>query len=218
MFNTNSSTFTQVTTAADKGGSEPGGHSGAPSINGNGTRIAFNSSANLTGGNADRNVEIFLFDAVTNSLTQVTNVSPPPPPPPPPPPSPADVRISKSDAPDPVRTGRDLTYTIRVENLGPGPAINLVMSDPLPLGTIFVSASATRGTLTTPPPGSSGTVTCRTDQLGSGESLTVTLVVNVTARGNTTLLNAASVAAGSPDPNTVNNRAMVSTSLTGSPH
>ena len=66
LFDVNSSTFTQITNAAT-------GNSFIPSINGDGTRIAFHSSANLTGGNADGRSEIFLFDAVTNRLSQVTS-------------------------------------------------------------------------------------------------------------------------------------------------
>jgi Tol biopolymer transport system component len=45
------------------------------SINADGTRIAFHLDADLTGGNADRNVEIFLFDSNTNIMTQVTNTT-----------------------------------------------------------------------------------------------------------------------------------------------
>jgi hypothetical protein len=42
--------------------------------------------------------------------------------------------------------------------------------------------------------------------------------VNVTARGNTTLINTASVTADSPDPNSANNMATVQTRLTSSRH
>lgn len=43
-----------------------------PSISGDGTRIAFVSTANLTGGNADANDEIFLYNTTRRSFTQVT--------------------------------------------------------------------------------------------------------------------------------------------------
>jgi len=44
-----------------------------PSINADGSKIAFASSADLTGNNPDGNSEIFLYDRTTNSLTQITN-------------------------------------------------------------------------------------------------------------------------------------------------
>jgi Tol biopolymer transport system component len=48
------------------------GSNGTTAISGDGTRIAFLSSADLTGGNADGNVEVFLY-TVGGSFRQVTN-------------------------------------------------------------------------------------------------------------------------------------------------
>src|SRR5690242_13354886 len=53
----------------------------------------------------------------------------------------ADLIVSKTASPDPVVAGSNVTYTIRVENCGPATAINVSVSDPLPAGTTFVSAS-----------------------------------------------------------------------------
>ena len=54
---------------------------------------------------------------------------------------PADLGITKTDSPDPVIAGSNLTYTITVRNAGPGvSAAGIVMSDALPAGTTFVSA------------------------------------------------------------------------------
>jgi Tol biopolymer transport system component len=44
-----------------------------PSINAEGTRIAFAFRTDLTGGNPDGNAEVFLFNAASNSFAQVTN-------------------------------------------------------------------------------------------------------------------------------------------------
>jgi Tol biopolymer transport system component len=66
LFDVLSSTFTQVT-LSDSGENE------SPSISDDGTKIAFSSTANLTGDNADGNTEIYLFDAATNQITQVTD-------------------------------------------------------------------------------------------------------------------------------------------------
>ena len=53
--------------------SEPAGESESPSINADGTRIAFESTANINGGNADGNDEVFLFDTTTGIFTQITD-------------------------------------------------------------------------------------------------------------------------------------------------
>lgn len=44
-----------------------------PTINGDGILITFNSNFNITGGNADGTVEVFLFDTETNMFTQITD-------------------------------------------------------------------------------------------------------------------------------------------------
>ena len=44
-------------------------------ISGDGERLAFTSSLNPTGGNADGNIEIFFFDTATNNFTQVTHTT-----------------------------------------------------------------------------------------------------------------------------------------------
>ena len=49
------------------------GPNSEPSISGDGARIAFVSNSDLTGGNADSNEEIFLYNTATNSFTQVTH-------------------------------------------------------------------------------------------------------------------------------------------------
>jgi dipeptidyl aminopeptidase/acylaminoacyl peptidase len=66
LFDTNTTSFTQIT-------DETAGNSRFPSINSDGTRIAFQSSANIDGGNPEGNDEIFLFDTNTTSFMQITN-------------------------------------------------------------------------------------------------------------------------------------------------
>ncbi|MBV9210409.1 MAG: lamin tail domain-containing protein [Acidobacteria bacterium] len=46
-----------------------------PSMTDDGSLIAFSSNRELTGQNADANLEIFIFDTYTNSFTQLTNTS-----------------------------------------------------------------------------------------------------------------------------------------------
>ena len=70
-------------------------------------------------------------------------------------PSTADLSLTKGDAPDPVATGGTLTYTVNINNLGPGPSNSITMTDTLPVGTSFVSCTPTQGSCIF----SSGTVT-----------------------------------------------------------
>ena len=51
----------------------------------------------------------------------------------------ADLSITKSDSPDPVVAGSQLTYTITVTNAGPSTAHAVNVTDDLPAGTTYVS-------------------------------------------------------------------------------
>src|SRR5437868_5063143 len=53
----------------------------------------------------------------------------------------ADLSITKTDSAAPVPPGTNLTYTLTVDNAGPSDAANVVVSDPVPSGTSFVSAT-----------------------------------------------------------------------------
>jgi Tol biopolymer transport system component len=66
LFDTATSTITQITSSIIT-------FSQSPSINADGTRIAFISQNDFTGGNPDKNYEIFLYDTNTNGFTQITN-------------------------------------------------------------------------------------------------------------------------------------------------
>ena len=80
--------------------------------------------------------------------------------------------IAKSDAPDPVAAGDPLTYTLSFTNTGNAGATGVVVTDTLPPGTSFVSATA-GGTL------AGGTVTWTIGDLFAGESGSALLVVQV---------------------------------------
>ena len=68
----------------------------------------------------------------------------------------ADLSLTKSDAPDPVLAGELLTYTLGVSNGGPRDATNTTLTDTLPAGVTFDSATPSQGTCSE----ASGTVTC----------------------------------------------------------
>jgi uncharacterized repeat protein (TIGR01451 family) len=123
----------------------------------------------------------------------------------------ADLSLTMSASPSPVVTGGSLTYTLVATNNGPQPALGVVLADPLPAGTGFASASGSP--VTTPKAGTAGTVTWNVGTLGSGQSVTLTVVVKVTAKAGGTLTNTASVTGSTQDPNPGNNSALSSTAV-----
>lgn len=99
----------------------------------------------------------------------------------PPPPQNSDLTVTKSDSPDPVIAGQNLTYTIQINNVSPTVgATGVTFSDPLPTGTTFVSLTQPGGwTCSTPAVGATGTVTCSNGTIAASSSASFTLVVNV---------------------------------------
>jgi len=114
----------------------------------------------------------------------------------------ADLALSKSDTPDPVLAGRQLSYQLTVTNNGPSQASGVVLSDNLPDQVAFVPAQSDPRCSD-----SGGLVTCHLDTLARGGSRTVTIVVNVphTVAMGAVLQNNASVSSGTDDPTTPNN-------------
>lgn len=128
----------------------------------------------------------------------------------------ADLSITKTDSPDPVIAGTNLTYTINVSNSGAGPATFARMNDPLPVGTTFQSLTAPADwTCSTPGVGANGLVNCRKDSLANGETASFTIVVRVGAAvpDGTVLNNTATISATSSDPNNGNNSATATTNV-----
>ena len=121
-----------------------------------------------------------------------------------PPAASADLSVSKSDSPDPVYIGDNITYTMNVANNGPDAATNVVLTDTLPAGAAFVSASAGCGDV-------SGTVTCAVGDLANGGTATIQIVVTATTTG--TLTNSATVASDVDDPNGLNDSASAQTTV-----
>jgi uncharacterized repeat protein (TIGR01451 family) len=111
----------------------------------------------------------------------------------------ADLKLTKSDSPDPVTEGSHLTYTIEVQNLGPAAATNVVVTDNLPGTVDFVSASngcSRKGRK----------VTCSVGGLsGNGGGARRSLTITVTPNKAGTISNSASVDGSETDPQRNNN-------------
>ncbi|MBI4635085.1 MAG: SBBP repeat-containing protein [Candidatus Rokubacteria bacterium] len=123
----------------------------------------------------------------------------------------ADLALAMTDAPDPVTVGASLTYyTLTVTNGGPSTATGVTLTDPLPAGLTFASATPSQGTCS-----GTTTVSCALGSLSNGASATVTLVVTPTVAGG--LTNTASVTATETDASTANNTASATTTITAPP-
>src|SRR6185295_3525044 len=80
--------------------------------------------------------------------------------------------ISKTDAPDPVNAGSNITYTLSYSNTGNMNATGVVITDTIPANSSFVSATG-GGTL------AAGVVTWNIGNVNAGVSSSVQLVVQV---------------------------------------
>src|SRR5207249_3766763 len=88
----------------------------------NGTIITNTASATTT------TTELDSANDLNNSQTTTTAVN-----------ALADVSVTKSDSPDPVIVGSNLSFTITVNNAGPSNAATVVLTDAIPANTTFVS-------------------------------------------------------------------------------
>jgi uncharacterized repeat protein (TIGR01451 family) len=141
-------------------------------------------------------------DQSNNTATAQTAVNAPPPN--------ADLSLAKSDVPDPVVVGSQLTYTLTVHNNGPDAAQGVSLSDPLPAGVTFVSSTASQGSCS-----GTATVVCQLGTLSGGADATITIVVTPTATG--LLTNTATVTATTQDSQPANNQATTQTTVNAAP-
>ncbi len=121
----------------------------------------------------------------------------------------ADLSLAKVDGPDPVLSGAALTWTLTVANAGPAASGPTTVTDTLPAGVSFVSASGTGWSCVE----STGIVECDAANLAVGAAPDITITVTVTATSGT-LSNTATVAGTITDPNSANNSATATTDVT----
>jgi uncharacterized repeat protein (TIGR01451 family) len=132
------------------------------------------------------------------------------------PPNPtADLSVTIS-APSSVKRNGVLVYAIGVANAGPDAAAEVVLTDQIPFGAVFLAVTASGWQCAAPAPKTKvGTVTCTIDPLASGGGVATSLAVQVKALpGRGPIVNAVSVTSSSDDPNPSNNSASVSTIVT----
>ncbi len=122
----------------------------------------------------------------------------------------ADLSITKSDSPDPVTTGSDVTYTITVTNNGAADAQSVVVTDNLPGSVSFVSCAANNGGVCG---GSGNDRTITFSALASGSSPTITLIATANGAAGSTIRNTATVSSSTPDANASNNSASATTTV-----
>jgi uncharacterized repeat protein (TIGR01451 family) len=123
----------------------------------------------------------------------------------------ADLAVTMADAPDPVSVGANLTYTVQATNTGPDAATPVTVTDTLPAGVAFVSATASQGGCTQ----TAGTVTCALGTLASGTNAEVQIVVTPSLVG--TVTNTATIASDQVDPIPATNTATASTTVIAVP-
>ena len=141
-----------------------------------------NTSTVSGGGDSD------LTDNTSSSTNPVSNI--------------ADLALTKTASKEQVVIGETFTYALTVTNNGPSKATSVAITDPLPAGLSFVSATPAPGCVIQP---ITGTLGCAVGTLNSGASHTVTVTVHVDGSAQGTLHNEATVGAQQTDPNPNNN-------------
>jgi uncharacterized repeat protein (TIGR01451 family) len=119
----------------------------------------------------------------------------------------ADLSIAINSS-SPVKVGSAITYTINVINAGPSTATSITVTDILPAGVTFVSASGDAWNFSQ----QATTLSFTRASLPVGSAPAIT--VNVTATAAGTISNSATVVASQSDSNSTNNTATTSTTVT----
>jgi uncharacterized repeat protein (TIGR01451 family) len=142
-------------------------------------------------------------------------------------PHPADLVLTGSAAPDSVKKGENIAYTLTVANApatGNGAATHTTLTYQVPAGVTYVSGGGDGVTCTAPTGGTtsapatasapaSGTVSCDLGTMAQGASKTVTIAVKANTAG--TIASTFKVSAREPDGDTRNNTLTLKTEVIG---
>jgi uncharacterized repeat protein (TIGR01451 family) len=131
-------------------------------------------------------------DNSNNSSSKTTNVG-----------AQADLSVVKTGTAS-ANPGQNIVYTVVVNNGGPSPATNVIVSDPTPVGVAFVSNT---GACTSTYPCNLGTLT-------AGQTATITSTYTIPGTYNSPQVNnTATVSSSTNDPNPVNNTSTATTTV-----
>jgi uncharacterized repeat protein (TIGR01451 family) len=122
-----------------------------------------------------------------------------------------DLSVTKSGSPESQTLGAgNITWTMVVTNNGPSADTGVQITDPMPAGNTFVSASSTQGTCT-----GGAVLTCNIGSMAPFAQVTITLVTTPSTVGAQT--NMVMVSGNQPETNTANNTATATVQTVG-PH
>jgi uncharacterized repeat protein (TIGR01451 family) len=113
----------------------------------------------------------------------------------------AELAVSMVDSPDPVGAGNNVNYTLTVTNAGPDPVADARLTDSLPAGLTFISATSSQGSCTN----NNGTIQCELGLMTSAAQATVTIIAATTVVGpvtNTATMSSLTTAELNPSNNT----------------
>jgi uncharacterized repeat protein (TIGR01451 family) len=106
-----------------------------------------------------------------------------------------DLRLTKVASNPTPAAGGPVTYTLSLANNGPSPATGVTITDPLPSGLSFVSATAGQGSCAA----SGQTVRCQLGTIAAGGATVVTITAHIAASAvGVTLANTATASANEP--------------------
>jgi uncharacterized repeat protein (TIGR01451 family)/fimbrial isopeptide formation D2 family protein len=143
-----------------------GGGTGLAAVSGNGSGGGIPTDTDATAFGVPASALAQPNDtAASGEATQVTPITPS-----------ADLVITKSQPSASVNAGGTITYSVTVTNNGPSAALNVVVTDTLPVGSTFVSAS-NGGTQAVGVVTWNGTSTPGLVSLANGGSLTFTVTI-----------------------------------------
>ena len=127
----------------------------------------------------------------------------------------ADLAIAKTSTPATQTAGSNVTYQLTATNNGPNAATNVVLTDTLPTGVTFSSASPPAGTTCS---NSGQVVTCTSAGLANGGSIVVPITTTIAAgtAAGSALTDVATVSSDTGDDVPTNNTANATTQVTTS--